>query len=160
MGDFDKHLSEAKADQAVLVDFYATWCGPCEKIKPFLSDLSDQHPDVVFLKGDIDKVSTLATRENVMTLPTFKTFKNKQEVYCFTGADQERIQNVVENKGECTLPAQSNVNWTRVSMFAMFVIYVLIKSGYMDQILTFIRSLLHGNYLPLPLTVIAILTFE
>ena len=72
-----KHLSKSEFDQAVnagedlvVVDFFATWCGPCKMLTPVVESMAETHPEVHFYKVDIDEEIELATRFQVMSVPT------------------------------------------------------------------------------------------
>ncbi|GFT18364.1 thioredoxin [Nephila pilipes] len=96
--DFKAQL-EAAGDKLVVVDFHATWCGPCKMIAPFFQELAEEHPDVVFLKVDVDDVEDVAGQYNVSSIPKFVFIKNKNQVNEMLGADKENLKNlVVENK--------------------------------------------------------------
>lgn len=78
-----KHVTTAdfeevviKAEGKVLVDFFATWCGPCSMMAPVLEQVSDITPDVKIVKVDIDENPELAERYKVMSIPTFMVFEN------------------------------------------------------------------------------------
>lgn len=88
--DFDAKLQEA-GDQLVVVDFYATWCGPCKAIAPKVVDLSKANPDVVFLKVDVDECEDVATHYSVSCMPTFMFFKNGQKIEDFSGANEAML---------------------------------------------------------------------
>ena len=65
-GEFDKVLSEAAGKgQTVIVDFTATWCGPCKAIAPLFEQLSQQNPHVVFIKVDVDENDETAAAEGI-----------------------------------------------------------------------------------------------
>ena len=65
----------------VLVDFFATWCGPCQAMIPVLDELSAELPaGKKIVKIDIDQAPQLAAQYGVMSIPTFKVFKNGQIV--------------------------------------------------------------------------------
>lgn len=66
MDYFESLVAEGKT----VIDFYATWCGPCKMMNPILEELSSEVPDVKFFKIDVDKELELAMRFNVMSVPT------------------------------------------------------------------------------------------
>ncbi len=66
-----------------LVDFFATWCGPCKMVAPVLDQLEGEMPNVKFAKVDIDESLELAQQYQVTTVPTLAVIKN--------GKVQERI---------------------------------------------------------------------
>ena len=53
----------------VVVDYFATWCGPCKIISPFVVALSGKYPNVLFLKVDVDKVPQVSEARNVKSKP-------------------------------------------------------------------------------------------
>jgi len=59
-----------------LVDFYATWCGPCKMMTPVLDELSSTRSEVKIAKVDVDKLQPLAQKYGVMSIPTLLLFKN------------------------------------------------------------------------------------
>ena len=82
-----KHLSKSEFDQAVnagedlvVVDFFATWCGPCKMLTPVVEGMAETHPEVHFYKVDIDEEIELATRFQVMSVPTLLYMKKGQIV--------------------------------------------------------------------------------
>ena len=67
--------SVLKADKPVLVDFFATWCGPCKMMAPVLDELSTTYDTFDVVKVDIDESMSLAEEYNIMSVPTFMVFK-------------------------------------------------------------------------------------
>ena len=77
-----KHLNKDEFEQAVnagdelvVVDFFATWCGPCKMLGPVIERAADKFSDVHFYKVDIDEEMDLAARFQVMSVPTLIYFK-------------------------------------------------------------------------------------
>ena len=64
-----------KSDQPVLVDFWATWCGPCQKQGPIIEELADELSDVKVAKLDVDEADEIAGNYNIMSIPTVMLFK-------------------------------------------------------------------------------------
>ena len=65
-----------QADQPVLVDFYADWCGPCKMMGPVVEEIAGEEAGVKVCKINIDEEMELAQRFGVMSIPTFIAFKN------------------------------------------------------------------------------------
>ncbi len=63
---FDEKIKEDR----VLVDFFATWCGPCKMLAPIVEKLANDHPEITVLKVDVDEAPELAARYNVSAIPT------------------------------------------------------------------------------------------
>jgi thioredoxin len=90
--DFQKELVYAN-DKLVLVDFFATWCKPCDEIAPAVEELNkNYHRSVVFLKVDIDACSNTARRYEVKSLPTFTFFHKTEKLDQVLGADKESLE--------------------------------------------------------------------
>ena len=87
------HLSEGGFDAAVnsgqpaLVDFWASWCGPCKMVRPIIEKLADQYEGkAVIAKVNVDDEQALAQRFGVMSIPTVVVFVNGKEVERKVGA--------------------------------------------------------------------------
>lgn len=77
--DFEKEV--LNASETVLVDFFATWCGPCQGMMPVLDNLSGQLPaGTKVVKVDVDQAPEVASEYGVMSIPSFKAFKNGKVV--------------------------------------------------------------------------------
>ena len=80
----------------VLVDFYATWCGPCKMLSPVLDNLSEE-VDIDIVKIDVDKHSDLAREYGVMSIPTLIVFENNNEIKRTLGfMDKEKIKEFIK----------------------------------------------------------------
>lgn len=64
----------------VLLDFWATWCGPCRMLAPILEELSGQHPELKIVKVDVDENRDLALQYGIESIPTLLVFRNGQLV--------------------------------------------------------------------------------
>ena len=74
-------------DKLLVVDFYATWCGPCKKLSPTLDEVSEELGEQVnIVKVDVDESEDLAMDYGIRTVPTVLFFKNGQQVDKFVGA--------------------------------------------------------------------------
>lgn len=76
--EFENEVLNAKG--TVLVDFFATWCGPCKMLAPHLDELSAKNPDVKIVKIDVDEETPLAIKYGVASIPTLLLFKDGQKV--------------------------------------------------------------------------------
>ena len=76
-----------KGDQPTLVDFYATWCGPCKQMHPILEQLSKEVKGKArILKVDVDKNQKLAMKLSVRSVPTFVIYRKGKIVWRSSGA--------------------------------------------------------------------------
>jgi thioredoxin 1 len=85
--DFDNQIKEGK----VLVDFFATWCGPCKMLSPLVESLSKEHDELKVLKVDVDEAEAIAAEYNIYSIPTLIYFENGKAARTsvgYIGADQ------------------------------------------------------------------------
>ena len=80
------------SDQPVLVDFYATWCGPCKTMTPVLAELKrEMGSKARIVKVDVDKNQAAAHKYGVRGVPTFIIFKRGKEVWRQSGAIPKHV---------------------------------------------------------------------
>ena len=70
-----QNFNELINDDIVLVDFFATWCGPCKMLSPVLEELANDRSELKIVKVDVDADSDLARQYGFMSVPTLMLFK-------------------------------------------------------------------------------------
>jgi len=87
-----------ETNKFVLIDFTATWCGPCQRIAPIFEELSKKYTSVKFIKIDVDNVDTKAfcSMCEVSSMPTFILIKNGGIFKKMIGASKEQLEHLLE----------------------------------------------------------------
>ena len=80
----------------VVIDFFATWCGPCKAIAPHFESMAKEFKDVIFVKIDGDKNRAGLSSFNVKAFPTFQFYRNNAKVDEFSGANLNRLRATVQ----------------------------------------------------------------
>ena len=92
-----KNLVSSSGDKLVLIDFYATWCGPCKVIAPKLEEFAQTYSEkLIIAKVDVDQLEDLAMEQKVSAMPTFHLFKNGENVGVLTGANKEKLEELIK----------------------------------------------------------------
>ncbi len=87
------------SDKPVFVDFWATWCGPCQMVSPIVEELAKEYEDKVnFVKVDVDQNKELASKYNILSIPTLAIFRNGQVVAQAAGAASKESIRTYINK--------------------------------------------------------------
>lgn len=93
--DWAPELTNA-GTKLVVVDFHATWCGPCKRIAPIFERLAAKYPNAVFLKVDVDKCTETGQGNGVSAMPTFLFFRNSTKIDTHRGADENALEEKIK----------------------------------------------------------------
>ena len=74
-----------KSDKTVLLDFWASWCGPCMMMSPIIDEIAEENENIVVGKVNVDEQGDLAAEFGIMSIPTFMIFKNGEAVDTVVG---------------------------------------------------------------------------
>ena len=80
----------------MIIDCFATWCGPCKVIAPKVVDMSKEFPNARFYKLDVDEVPDVAQELGVRAMPTFIFFKDGEKVDEVVGANPAKLKSTVQ----------------------------------------------------------------
>lgn len=91
-------VMKAAGDNLVVVDFFATWCGPCKIIKPKVDELAAElkQDKVLIVKVDVDEVEELTTEYGISSMPTFILLKKAEKVDEMTGTNLDKLRQIIE----------------------------------------------------------------
>lgn len=93
-----ENFNEEIKNELVLVDFYATWCGPCKMMHPVVETIANDYSNLKIIKIDVDKHDDIARQYGVMSIPTLILFKNGEIVEKNIGfTPQEILTTWIEN---------------------------------------------------------------
>lgn len=79
-------------DELLVVDFFATWCGPCKMIHPMVEKFAAQYPKAKFIEVDVDVLGLVAQEYEVSSMPTFLLFKEGKVIQKIIGANPAALK--------------------------------------------------------------------
>jgi len=93
-----QNVMKAAGDNLVVIDFFATWCGPCKIIKPKVDDLAAElkQDKVTIVKVDVDEVEELTTEYGISSMPTFILLKKAAKVDEMTGTNLDKLRQIID----------------------------------------------------------------
>nr|AAF05765.1 thioredoxin [Schizosaccharomyces pombe] len=92
VSDSSEFKSIVCQDKLVVVDFFATWCGPCKAIAPKFEQFSNTYSDATFIKVDVDQLSEIAAEAGVHAMPSFFLYKNGEKIEEIVGANPAKLE--------------------------------------------------------------------
>lgn len=95
MADFKSALSQPGL---LILDCFATWCGPCKAIAPKIVELSKAYPAARFYKLDVDELPEVAQELGVRAMPTIYAFRDGEEVGKVVGANTPAVESLVRER--------------------------------------------------------------
>lgn len=95
-----------KADKLSVIDFYATWCGPCKALEPIFAMLSERIPEVQFGRVDVDQATDVATEYQISAMPTCILLKEGQKVDTLVGANPPKLVELIAQHGNVDLTSR------------------------------------------------------
>jgi len=84
-----------QSTKPVIVDFFATWCGPCKRMSPIVDQFALDNPNIVVVKVDVDKSSDLASKYNISSIPTFVLFNKGQHISQLSATSKIQLQQLL-----------------------------------------------------------------
>lgn len=86
-------------DKIVLIDFFATWCGPCKMLSPIISEIADNYSESVKVcKVNVDENRDLALKYNIMSIPTLIFMKNGEAIKSIVGlCSKSELDNIIND---------------------------------------------------------------
>jgi thioredoxin 1 len=81
----------------IVVDFTATWCGPCRIMSPIFIELSKKYPGLIFLKVDVDEVPDVTSAWEIRAMPTFLFIKEGKLIDKIVGANKDELDRKVQH---------------------------------------------------------------
>ncbi len=76
----NEDFAELIKGKEALVDFFATWCGPCKMLSPIVEEIAEEHKDLLIIKVDVDEHNDLAAKYGIYAVPTLIYFKDGEAV--------------------------------------------------------------------------------
>ena len=93
----DNFDSFVNTEKKVLVDFYATWCGPCKMLSPIIDEVANENNEVLFARVDVDKCEILSSKYKIEAMPTLIVFENGKEIERSVGLiDKESVVELIK----------------------------------------------------------------
>nr|5JY5_A Chain A, Thioredoxin [Cryptococcus neoformans var. grubii H99]5JY5_B Chain B, Thioredoxin [Cryptococcus neoformans var. grubii H99] len=93
---YDEWKTLTSGSDVVVVDYWATWCGPCKMISPHFAKLEGKFPNVKFAKVDVEEQEDIAKEAQIKAMPTFVAYKDGKVIETVTGAVPAKINALLD----------------------------------------------------------------
>ncbi|CAL9767498.1 unnamed protein product [Musa acuminata subsp. burmannicoides] len=90
--------SHSQTNKLMVIDFSASWCGPCRFVEPAFKAMATQYSDAVFVKIDVDEIPEVSKQWKVQAMPTFVLVKGGQEVGRIVGAKKDELERRIQEQ--------------------------------------------------------------
>ena len=90
-------IIQSSGDSLIVIDFSASWCGPCQIIAPAYESLAQEYARIIFLKSDVDDAREVAEKFQISSMPTFVFIKSGSEVSRFSGASIGKLKETINS---------------------------------------------------------------
>ena len=91
------HNEVMETEKVVVIDFWATWCGPCKMMAPVVEEVAKDYPDVKVCKVNVDEEPELSNAFKIVSIPTIVVIKNGEIIYSVVGyRPKEDIEKIIK----------------------------------------------------------------
>lgn len=88
--------AKIESNNLTVVDFYAEWCGPCNRFSPTFDRIANDYPAVNFCKVNVDELEETAAKYNIRSIPCFHLFKKGSNIGSLTGASEDKLIKLIQ----------------------------------------------------------------
>lgn len=89
-----EEYKELLKNELVVIDFTATWCGPCKRISPIFETLASENENIECVKVDVDEAEEIVELCEINCMPTFKFYKSGEHFKTLTGSNEQELRNL------------------------------------------------------------------
>ncbi|KAI8836763.1 Allergen Cop c 2 [Chytriomyces cf. hyalinus JEL632] len=95
VSSFEEYEKLIGSEKTAVVDWFATWCGPCKVISPVFAEMAKEYTNLVFVKVDVDEVPEAAEGAGIRAMPTFQFYKSGKKIDELVGANAGKLRELI-----------------------------------------------------------------